>query len=66
MLDTNIPKIVYVSCNVATLARDLEKLQTKYEIKKTAMVDMFPQSNSMETVVLLEVKENGKINNTIS
>src|SRR3972149_386066 len=47
-------KIVYVSCNPSTLSRDLNKLSQIYEIKKVKVIDMFPQTVHMETVVLLE------------
>ena len=46
-------KIVYVSCNLATQARDLALLDEKYEIKKVQPVDMFPQTHHVENVVLL-------------
>lgn len=57
LLNTNSKKIVYVSCNPATLARDLKKLEEKYNIEKVQPVDMFPQTSHVETVVLL-VKKN--------
>ena len=49
-------KIVYVSCNPSTLARDLKLItkDNKYKIKKVCPVDMFPQTYHIETVVLLE------------
>ncbi len=47
-------RIVYVSCNSATQARDLALLSVKYEIKKVQPVDMFPQTHHVENVVLLE------------
>ena len=47
-------KIVYVSCNSATQARDLEILDAAYKIVKTQAVDMFPQTHHVENVVLLE------------
>jgi len=47
-------RIVYVSCNSATQARDLEILDPKYKIIKTQAVDMFPQTHHVENVVLLE------------
>lgn len=55
MLDMNPQKIVYVSCDSATLARDLKILcsNNKYEIQKVQPVDMFPHSYHVETVVLL-------------
>lgn len=58
LLDTivsmGIPKVIYVSCNPATLARDLKYLvEHSYKVKHVQPVDMFPQSNHIETVVLL-------------
>ncbi len=51
----NPPKIVYVSCNPATLARDLRALTCfGYSIMRVQPLDMFPQTSHIETVVLLE------------
>ena len=47
-------KIVYVSCNPATLGRDLKKLEEKYELKKVAICDMFPWTSHCESVCILE------------
>ena len=47
-------KIVYVSCNSATQARDLALIKDVYKITKTQAVDMFPQTHHVENVVLLE------------
>ena len=47
-------KIVYVSCNSATQARDLSMLHKNYKISKTQAVDMFPQTHHVENVVLLD------------
>lgn len=47
-------KIVYVSCNSATQARDLALMKDVYKITKTQAVDMFPQTHHVENVVLLE------------
>jgi 23S rRNA (uracil1939-C5)-methyltransferase len=47
-------KIVYVSCNSATQARDLELMKDLYKITKLQSVDMFPQTHHVENVVLLE------------
>nr|WP_298793555.1 23S rRNA (uracil(1939)-C(5))-methyltransferase RlmD [uncultured Allomuricauda sp.] len=47
-------KIVYVSCNSATQARDLALLNEKYKVIKWQPVDMFPQTHHVENVVLLE------------
>lgn len=49
-------KVVYVSCDPSTLARDLKYLSSTYEIKKVIPVDMFPQTYHVETVVLLRTK----------
>ncbi len=48
-------RIVYVSCNPATQARDLTLLSEKYEVKKIQPVDMFPHTQHVENVVLLEI-----------
>lgn len=47
-------KVVYVSCNSATQARDLELMKGAYTIVKVQAVDMFPQTHHVENVVLLE------------
>ena len=49
-------KIVYISCNPETLARDLKLLTAKkaYQVKKIQPVDMFPWTHHIETVILLE------------
>lgn len=46
-------KIVYISCNPATLVRDLKKLEEKYEIKKITLVDLFPYTSHVECVAVL-------------
>ncbi|MGY0392262.1 23S rRNA (uracil(1939)-C(5))-methyltransferase RlmD [Bizionia sp. KMM 8389] len=47
-------KIVYVSCNSATQARDLQLMDAQYKVIRTQAVDMFPQTHHVENVVLLE------------
>ena len=47
-------KIVYVSCNPATQARDLFLMRDQYRLVKSRAVDMFPQTQHVENVVLLE------------
>ncbi len=56
LLEMEAPKIVYVSCNAATQARDLALLSEKYEVKRIRPVDMFPHTQHVENVVLLGLK----------
>ncbi|MEP6594293.1 MAG: 23S rRNA (uracil(1939)-C(5))-methyltransferase RlmD [Ginsengibacter sp.] len=57
LLDTAAPEIVYVSCNVATQARDINLLNEKYRVQKVQPVDMFPHTHHIECVVLLQLKQ---------
>ena len=54
LLNISASKIVYVSCNSATQARDLAMLDEHYKVTKVQAVDMFPQTHHVENVVLLE------------
>ena len=56
ILKASPAKIVYVSCNPATQARDLALLDVKYKVTKVQPVDMFPHTPHVENVVLLESK----------
>lgn len=56
LLKLSAPKIVYVSCNSATQARDLALLDEKYRVTRVRPVDMFPQTHHVENVVLLELR----------
>lgn len=56
LLEMEAPKIVYVSCNTATQARDLSLLSEKYKVMKVQPVDMFPHTHHIESVVLLTLK----------
>ena len=56
ILKTAPQKIVYVSCNPATQARDLSMMNEFYKVIKIQPVDMFPQTAHVENVVLLEKK----------
>ena len=54
LLDLNPKRIVYVSCNSATQARDLSLMKENYRVIASQAVDMFPQTHHVENVVLLE------------
>lgn len=54
LIKLSAPKVVYVSCNSATQARDLALLDPYYKVIKSQAVDMFPQTHHIENVVLLE------------
>ena len=54
ILDVAPKKVVYVSCNPATQARDLALMNEHYKVTKVQPVDMFPQTFHVENVVLLE------------
>lgn len=56
ILDAEPRKIVYVSCNPATQARDLALLHEKYDIAEVQPVDMFPHTQHVENVVLLKLR----------
>ncbi len=56
ILKANIKRIVYVSCNPSTLAKDLNILTNDYKIRYIQPVDMFPQTAKVEAVVLMERK----------
>ena len=58
ILDYGVDKIVYISCKVTSLARDLEMIQARgYEVVKSVAVDQFCQTVHVETVVLLSKGE---------
>jgi 23S rRNA (uracil1939-C5)-methyltransferase len=56
ILDIATPTVVYVSCNPATQARDLNRLGEKYAVTKIQPVDMFPHTHHIENVVQLKLK----------
>jgi 23S rRNA (uracil1939-C5)-methyltransferase len=57
LLEIGCKRIVYVSCNVATQARDINLLSEKYQISKVQPVDMFPHTHHIECIVLLMLKQ---------
>lgn len=57
LLEIEAPRIVYVSCNPATQARDLMRLTEKYQVLKIQPVDLFPHTRHIENVVLLALKQ---------
>ncbi len=57
ILQAQFNNVVYVSCDSATLARDLKMLSVGYEIAFVQPYDMFPQTDQVETVVLLSMKK---------
>lgn len=54
-------KLVYISCNPATMVRDLAKMEDAYEIKKVQPVDMFPFTKHVECCSVLKLKESTEI-----
>ncbi|MHB1920873.1 MAG: 23S rRNA (uracil(1939)-C(5))-methyltransferase RlmD [Chitinophagaceae bacterium] len=56
LLEMCPPRLIYVSCNPASQARDLQMLAEKYEVKAVQPVDMFPHTHHIENVVLLVLK----------
>lgn len=61
ILDAEPKRIVYVSCNPATQARDLAMLDTKYRVTAVRPVDMFPHTHHVENVVRLELRPAPKV-----
>ena len=56
IIDSNAKKVIYVSCNPITLARDLNELKKKYDLKEVFVLDMFPYTYHCESIALLELK----------
>lgn len=57
IIDASPQRIVYVSCNPATQARDLQLLDAAYRVEAVQPVDMFPHTPHVENVVLLEMRD---------
>lgn len=60
LLEAAPEKIVYISCNPATQARDISILSERYEVTKVQPVDMFPHTHHVENVVLLKLRATNK------
>lgn len=56
ILEMEAPKVVYVSCNPATQARDIALLHTKYDVTAVQPVDMFPHTHHVENIALLSLR----------
>jgi 23S rRNA (uracil1939-C5)-methyltransferase len=56
LVELRTPRVVYISCNPATQARDLELLDEVYKVTRVQPVDMFPHTHHVENVVLLELR----------
>ncbi|NPA68338.1 MAG: 23S rRNA (uracil(1939)-C(5))-methyltransferase RlmD [Chlorobi bacterium] len=56
ILEAEPEKIVYISCNIATQARDIQILSKKYEAIKIQPVDMFPHTHHIENIIMLKNK----------
>jgi 23S rRNA (uracil1939-C5)-methyltransferase len=56
ILDLEAPTVVYVSCNPATQARDLQLLDSKYQVTALQPVDMFPHTHHIENIAQLKLK----------
>jgi 23S rRNA (uracil1939-C5)-methyltransferase len=56
ILDNPSDMLVYVSCNPATLARDLRKFREKYEVRSIRQVDFFPNTFHIESIAFLTIK----------
>lgn len=56
ILKTSADKIIYVSCNPATQARDMEILGKSYKVSRIQAIDMFPHTHHVESIVVLERK----------
>ena len=56
ILELEVEKFVYISCNPATMVRDLKIFEEKYDVKEIQPVDMFPFTSHVEVCALLELK----------
>ena len=56
IMNSNIDKLVYVSCNPITLSRENNILKNKYNLVDITLYDMFPNTNHVESVCLFKIK----------
>ena len=56
IMELKAPKICYISCDPATLARDLKMISGEYKIEEVTPVDLFPNASHVETAVLMTKK----------
>ncbi len=57
LLKRNIKHVIYISCDVVTLSRDLNIINSKYTIEKVKLYDMFPQTHHVESMVVLKLNK---------
>ncbi|MDA3907237.1 MAG: 23S rRNA (uracil(1939)-C(5))-methyltransferase RlmD [Bacteroidales bacterium] len=55
LLEMEAKRIIYISCNPSTQARDIDLLKSKYTVTKVQPLDMFPQTHHVENIVLLDL-----------
>ncbi|MBP3707313.1 MAG: 23S rRNA (uracil(1939)-C(5))-methyltransferase RlmD [Clostridia bacterium] len=58
ILNLKVERVIYISCNPATMVRDLKMMEEKYEIKRIQPVDMFPFTSHVECIAVLTLKDN--------
>ena len=56
LVQSNVSRIIYVSCNPSTQARDISLMASKYKIELIQPIDMFPHTHHVENIALLELK----------
>ncbi|HEX9989010.1 MAG TPA: hypothetical protein VGE45_11110 [Chloroflexia bacterium] len=56
IISRQVPRVIYVSCDPSTLARDVKFLSSNYQLTSARMIDMFPQTYHLETVAVLDRK----------